>query len=103
MHVSKRLCIIGVGLIGGSLARALKRAGACGEVVGCGRDEASLQRAVELGVIDRYHTAPAQAVKDADVIVLAVPLGMMGPVLRAMPRSIPGCGWISVSPIARRW
>src|SRR3569833_2850596 len=44
-----------------------KRAGACDEVVGCGRDEASLQRAVELGVIDRYHTDPAQAVKDADV------------------------------------
>lgn len=77
-----RLCIIGVGLIGGSLARALKRAGACAEVVGCGRDEAALRRAVELGVIDRYHSDPALAVSGADVVVLAVPLGMMEPVLR---------------------
>lgn len=83
-----RLCIIGVGLIGGSLARALKRARACGEVVGCGRDETSLRRAVELGVIDRYHTDPAQAVQGADVVVLAVPLGMMAPVLRAIAPSI---------------
>lgn len=78
----ERLCIIGVGLIGGSLARALKRAGACREVVGCGRDEASLRRAVELGVIDRYHADPAQAVRGAEMIVLAVPLGAMEPVLR---------------------
>ncbi|MEK7322902.1 MAG: prephenate dehydrogenase/arogenate dehydrogenase family protein [Pseudomonadota bacterium] len=77
-----RLCIIGVGLIGGSLARALKRAGACAEVVGCGRDEAALRRAVELGVIDRYHSDPALAVSGTDVVVLAVPLGMMEPVLR---------------------
>lgn len=83
-----RLCIIGVGLIGGSLARALKRTRACGEVVGCGRDETSLRRAVELGVIDRYHTDPAQAVQGADVVVLAVPLGMMAPVLRAIAPSI---------------
>lgn len=80
----ERLCIIGVGLIGGSLARALKRAGACGEVVGCGRDEASLQRAIELGVIDRYYTDPAAATKGADVVVLAVPLGMMEPVMRVI-------------------
>lgn len=77
-----RLCIIGVGLIGGSLARALKRAGACAEVVGCGRDEGALRRAVELGVIDRYHSDPALAVSGADVVVLAVPLGMMESVLR---------------------
>lgn len=77
-----RLCIIGVGLIGGSLARALKRAGACAEVVGCGRDEGALRRAVELGVIDRYQSDPALAVSGADVVVLAVPLGMMEPVLR---------------------
>lgn len=79
-----RLCIIGVGLIGGSLARALKRAGACYEIVGCGRDEVALRRAVELGVIDRYHVDPAQAVQGADVIVLAVPLGAMEPVLRSI-------------------
>ncbi len=73
----QRLSIIGVGLIGGSLARALKRVGACGEVVGCGRNTANLQHAVELGVIDRYDTNPASAVKNADMVVVAVPLGTM--------------------------
>ncbi len=84
----KRLAIIGVGLIGGSLARALKRAGACAEVIGCGRDESLLRRAVELGVIDRYDTDPARAVAGADVVVLAVPLGMMEPVLRAIAPAV---------------
>ncbi len=78
---SKRLTIIGVGLIGGSLARALRRVNACGEIVGCGRDEAHLKRAVELGVIDRYEVDPAVAVSGADVVVLAVPLRAMATVL----------------------
>lgn len=79
-----RLTIIGVGLIGGSLARAAKRAGYCAEVVGGGRDAAHLKCAVELGVIDRYETDPARAAADADMVVLAVPLGAMAHVLRAM-------------------
>jgi len=73
----RRLCVIGVGLIGGSLARALRRAGQVGEVVGCGRQEANLARAVDLGVIDRYSTDPAEAVEGADMVVVAVPLGAM--------------------------
>ncbi len=77
-----RLAIIGVGLIGGSLARALKAAQACNEIVGGGRDAAQLQKAMRLGVIDRYETDLAQAVAGADVIVLAVPLGAMQDVLR---------------------
>ena len=72
-----RLCIIGVGLIGGSLARALRDAGACREVVGAGRNAGNLQTAVELGVIDRYETDLAQAVSGADMVVVCVPLGAM--------------------------
>jgi len=79
-----RLCIIGVGLIGGSLARALKAAGAVGEVVGYGRHAEQLQLARELGVIDRGETDIAVALKDADVVVMAVPVGAMEGVLRAM-------------------
>ncbi|MFA7095990.1 MAG: prephenate dehydrogenase/arogenate dehydrogenase family protein [Gammaproteobacteria bacterium] len=79
-----RLCIIGVGLIGGSLARAAKRAGICREVVGAGRNEAQLRKAVELGVIDRYSTRIAEAVAGADMVVLAVPLGAMESALRQM-------------------
>jgi len=81
---SKRLTIIGVGLIGGSLARALRRAGVCDEIVGCGRDEVHLQKAVELGVIDRYEMDAATAVSGADVVVLAVPLRAMVTVLTQM-------------------
>ena len=79
-----RLTIIGVGLIGGSLALALRQAGACREVVGCSRDEGHLQRAVELGVIDRYEVDPARAVEGADLVLVAVPLGAMRRVFEAM-------------------
>ncbi len=72
-----RLCIIGVGLIGGSLARALRQASAVGEIVGCSRDAAHLQRAVDLGVIDRFETDAAKAVRGADMVFVAVPLGAM--------------------------
>ena len=80
----QRLCIIGVGLIGGSLARALREMGEVGEVIGCGRGEANLQMAVRLGVIDRYDLDPARAVAGADVVVIAVPLGAIEPVLRSI-------------------
>jgi len=72
-----RLAIIGVGLIGASLALALKQALAVGHVVGCGRKQTNLLKGVELGVIDSYTTSIAEAVKSADVVVLAVPLGAM--------------------------
>lgn len=83
MPMLKRLAIIGVGLIGGSLARAVKRAGLCEEIVGSGRDAAQLRKAVELGVIDRYDIDIASAVHDADMVGIAVPLGAMEQVLRA--------------------
>lgn len=69
-----KLVICGVGLIGGSLARALKAAGTVKEVVGVGRSEASLARACELGVIDRAAVSMADAVAGADVVVLAAPV-----------------------------
>ncbi len=73
----RKLVIIGVGLIGGSLARALREQGAVEEIVGCGRGKENLEKAVELGVIDRYTHDAGEAVKDADMIFLAVPLGAM--------------------------
>lgn len=80
----KRLSIIGVGLIGGSLARALRAVGEVGEVVGCGRGKANLEKAVELGVIDSYTHDIGEAVEDADMIFLAVPLGAMRDTFAAM-------------------
>lgn len=77
----KKLAIFGVGLIGGSLAMALRRANACEKIVGCSRSQEHLQRAVELGVIDEYTLDPAEAVANADMVLLAVPLGAMQPLL----------------------
>ena len=73
----ERLAVIGVGLIGGSLARALRVAGAVGEVVGCGRQRANLERALALGVVDRYSHDIGDAVAGADMVFIAVPLGAM--------------------------
>ena len=78
------VCIIGTGLIGGSLALALKQAGFCSQIVGAARTEATLKKAVELGVIDRYETDFALAVKDADIVVVAVPLRAMKNVFEAI-------------------
>lgn len=72
-----KLCVIGVGLIGGSLARALKKAGVVGEVVGAGRNVAHLEKAKNLGVIDHFETDITTAVKGCDMVVVAVPLGAM--------------------------
>ena len=86
-----RLAIIGVGLIGGSLALALKEAGAVGEVVGCGRGKPNLEKAIELGVIDSYCRDPREAVENADVIFLATPVKTLGTVTqRCLPGLKPG-------------
>jgi prephenate dehydrogenase len=79
-----RLALIGVGLIGGSLARALRDAGHVREVIGYGRGLANLQRAVELGVADRIETSLSAAVRDADMVVLATPVGSMAEILNAI-------------------
>ncbi len=84
----RRLCIIGVGLIGGSLARALRAAAAVDTLVGCGRNEANLRHAVELGVIDGFETDPARAVRGADVVLAAVPLGAMRQVFSAIRNAL---------------
>lgn len=80
----KQLTIIGVGLIGGSLARALRQAGAVETVVGAGRGEANLVKARELGVVDRYELDLAAATDGADVVLVGVPLGAMRDVFEAI-------------------
>jgi prephenate dehydrogenase len=80
----ERLCVIGVGLIGGSLARALRDAGFCRQVVGAGRNPQNLQTAVDMGVIDRYETDLALAVAGADMVLVSVPLGAMATVFSAI-------------------
>ena len=87
-----RVAIIGLGLIGGSLARALRRASLCGSITGYGRREAALQQAVEQGVIDHYSLDVPEAVDGADVVVLATPLSTTENLMRAMNEGLkPDC------------
>jgi len=73
----KHLCVIGVGLIGGSLSLALKKAGYVEKVTGLGRSIENLETAVQLGIIDEYETDYAKAVSHADLIFISVPIGAM--------------------------
>jgi len=76
-----RLAVIGVGLIGGSLSLALKEAGKVTEVIGYSRTPSVRQEALDLGVIDIAAATIAEAVQNADVIFLAVPMAAMESVL----------------------
>lgn len=80
---SLSIAIIGVGLIGGSLARALKAAGVVGEIVGVSRTTESLTKALDLGVIDRGETQ-ISSIGPVDVVVIATPVRAMPDVMRAL-------------------
>jgi len=83
-----KLTIIGVGLIGSSLSLALKQAGAVGQVTGFGRNQQNLARGIELGVLDNFADSIEASVSDADVIVVAVPLGAMRQVFAELKPAI---------------
>ena len=83
-----KLAIIGVGLIGGSLARDLRAQGLVGEIVGYGRSVSNLSLAVDMGVIDRVANGARAAADGADVVVIAVPVASIGDVLREIAPAI---------------
>jgi len=77
--VFNRLCIIGIGLIGGSIARAARAQGLCREVVAYGREKnlPNMQLAKQLGVIDQFYTDIAAALQNTDYVIVATPVGSM--------------------------
>ena len=75
------VAVIGVGLIGGSLAGALKKRGAVGTVVGFGRSVENLETALVRGLIDQYTTDLVEAVAAADLVLLATPVGSLADLL----------------------
>jgi prephenate dehydrogenase len=88
----KRLAVIGVGLIGGSLARVLREKGEVDEVVGIGRGEANLKRGVELGVLDSYTLDAREGVRGADLVFIATPVCSIPSVVAEIaPFLSPGC------------
>jgi prephenate dehydrogenase len=87
-----RVAIIGVGLIGGSLAMVLRRKGLAGSIVGIGRGLPNLEAAKRLGIIDSFTLDIAEGVKDADLVVVAVPvLKIAKTIAQAAVHLKPGC------------
>lgn len=85
-----RVALIGIGLIGSSLAHAMRRQKIAGEITGYARSEATRAKALELGLVDHIYPTAAEAVRNADLIILCSPVGTygelageIGPVLKA--------------------
>ena len=75
--VYQRVALIGLGLIASSMAHAMRRSGCVGEIVGTARSAETRLIAAELGLVDQVFKTSAEAVRDADLVVLCVPVGAM--------------------------
>ena len=84
----ERVAVIGVGLIGGSFALALKQAGACGRVIGVGRSQSNLKEALERGVIDAIESDPGAAARGAQLVLVAAPVAQFPPILKSLARDL---------------
>jgi cyclohexadieny/prephenate dehydrogenase len=86
-----RIALIGFGLIGGSIARAARAQGLVGHIVTTARSAKTRARVIELGVVDSVVETNAEAVKDADLVILCIPVGACGPVAQEIaPHLKPG-------------
>ena len=79
-----RLVIVGAGLIGGSFALALKEAGVVRSVAGLGRSPEAMARALELGIVDQVCATAQEAMRGADLVLIAAPVGQTGPILASL-------------------
>jgi cyclohexadieny/prephenate dehydrogenase len=73
-----RVALIGIGLIGSSLSHVMRKQQLAGEITGFARTEATRAKALELGLVDRIFPTAAEAVKDADLVILCSPVGTYG-------------------------
>ncbi|MES2713519.1 MAG: prephenate/arogenate dehydrogenase family protein [Pseudomonadota bacterium] len=89
----RRLCIIGPGLIGSSIARfARSRDDIATTIVACAQSEATRARVTELGIVDQVEADPARAVEGCDGVILCIPVGAYAGVMaRIAPHLAPGC------------
>lgn len=88
----ERVAIIGIGLIGSSLVRVMRRDGLAGHIAVCARSPGTLTKARELGLADSTTTDPLEAVRDADLVVLATPIGAYEAIAAIIgPGLKPGC------------
>jgi prephenate dehydrogenase len=87
-----RLVIIGVGLIGGSFARALREAGVVKTIVGIGRSRANLENALSLGIVDEISQNPVEGVRDAQLVFISIPVCTIPAMVQTIAASLaPGC------------
>ena len=86
--IFQRLALIGVGLIGGSIARGARKHGLAGHVAVNSRTAKTLAEANKLGIGDSWHEDPADAVKDADCVILCVPVGASGETAKAIAEAL---------------
>lgn len=100
--IYNRVALIGLGLIAGSMAHAMRRAGLVGEIVGTARSAETRAIAAEIGLCDRITETAAEAVKGADLVVLCVPPGAMGAVAAEIaPHLAPGTTVSDVGSVKR--
>src|SRR5450631_3387208 len=86
--VFETVAIVGIGLIGSSIARAAVRSGAAGRIVICDCDPAALARAQALGLGAAYTASVAEATAGADLVVLCAPVGANAAIAEAMAASL---------------
>ncbi len=81
-----KICIVGVGLIGGSIAKVVRERGLCSHIVGLGRQQGSenLRLAKELSVIDEYFVDAELATKDADLVIICTPVGTIESIVKQL-------------------
>jgi cyclohexadieny/prephenate dehydrogenase len=97
-----RVALIGLGLIAGSMAHAMRRGGLAGEIVGTARSAETREIARKIGLCDRIVDTSAEAVEGADLVVLCVPVGAMGSVAREIaPHLAPGATVSDVGSVKR--
>ncbi len=87
----ERVAFIGIGLIGSSLARVIKRDGLARHIVASARTERTLETALRLGIADSVEIDAAEAVRDADLVVICTPISTYGAIAeRIAPNLKPG-------------
>ena len=84
----ERVALIGIGLIGSSLSHIMRREKLAGHIAGYARSAATRDKAVELGLVDSMHETAAEAVKDADLVILCSPVGAYGGISREISASL---------------
>src|SRR5690349_6820130 len=84
----KRLSILGVGLLGGSIGLATRSAISSCKIAGYGHRKESLDKAIQIGAIDEAYDSPAEAVRDADLVILCTPEGTFEDLLKKIGSSL---------------